>query len=223
MRGSSADLSIHYSPAGALWVGQGRRSIVKKVIVLTDGDQQAWRAARRAVSELGLGLIDITGGNPTSASVREVEEAILASPQEVVVVMADDAGISGVGPGERLIEALASSSVVEIVAAIAVASWAHQDAAAVVDKSVTADGRLVATAVDKEGRPLPSRRLRGDTVGVLNDLGVPVVGVGDIGEEDHACDASELRQALLEALRLAEPATAAKILANAAAYPDWVD
>lgn len=73
--------------------------MVKKVVIISDGDQQAWRVARRAAADLGLGLIDLTGGSPTYANVREVEEAILASPYEVVVVLADDAGAAGVGPG----------------------------------------------------------------------------------------------------------------------------
>lgn len=123
-----------------------------------------------------------------------------------------------------MIELLAASPVAEIVAAIAVASWTHQDAEAWVDESVTAEGRVVRTAVDKEGRPIPGRRLCGDTVGVLDDLGVPVVGVGDIGEEGHACDVPELRRALLESLRLAEPgAGAGQVKAQAEASPAWFD
>ncbi len=177
----------------------------KRIVVVTDGDQSAWRAARRAVVELGLGFVDITEGNPTRATLAEVEEALVASPYEVVVVLADDGGTAGIGPGERLIEALARSPAVEIVAAVAVASWAHQESEVRVDESVTAEGSVVATAVDKEGRPVPGKRLSGDTVGVLRRLCVPIVGVGDIGEDGHACGVPALRKALAEALRLAAP------------------
>ena len=173
-----------------------------KVVVVSDGDQSAWRAARRAVAELGLGLLDCTEGNPTRASFAVVLAELAASPYEVVVVLADDGGLGGFGPGEQLIALLAHAPQVQLLAAVAVASWAHHDGDVVVDASVTAAGQIVRTAVDKEGRPLKGRRLDGDTVGILDSLPVPIVGVGDIGDEGHAADAAVLRRAIVEALRL---------------------
>ncbi|MHB1131466.1 MAG: stage V sporulation protein AE [Chloroflexota bacterium] len=172
------------------------------MVVVSDGDQNAWRAARRAAAELGLGLLDCTSGNPTTATYAEVLAALVASKHDVVVVLADDGGLTGFGPGERLITWLARAPEVEVLAAVAVASWAHHDGDVVVDASVTATGRVVPWAVDKNGLPMRGRRLRGDTVDVLDELQVPVVGVGDIGEEGHACDADTLRRAIVEALRL---------------------
>jgi stage V sporulation protein AE len=177
----------------------------KRVIVLTDGDRSAWRAARRACAELGVGLIDLTAGAPTEASIEEVERAIVDSPYPEVVVLADDAGRRGMGEGELLVAMLAASPVAQIVAAVAVASKTEDDGVVKVDEAVTADGRVVRVAVDKEGHPLRDNRLQGDTVGVLRALGVPIVGIGDIGEGEGRSGEAALRRALAEARRLAEP------------------
>ncbi|MHB9091914.1 MAG: stage V sporulation protein AE, partial [Chloroflexota bacterium] len=81
----------------------------KRVIVLTDGDLSALRATRLVCAELGLGLIDVSAGSPTSANIAEVEDAIMASPYYTVVVFADDAGHPGEGEGESMIAMLGSS------------------------------------------------------------------------------------------------------------------
>ncbi len=184
------------------------RTRKKRVIVITDGDRTAWRAARRVCAQLGLGLVDVSAGAPTPATVEEVERAIVESPYAEVVVLADDAGRLGMGEGELLVAGLAGSAVVEIVAAVAVASFTLNDGAVRVDEAVTASGDIVATAVNKHGLPIPTRRLRGDTVGVLRSLGVPVVGIGDIGDGVGRSGEAALRRALVEARRLAALETA---------------
>ncbi len=186
---------------GDEWL-QGRK---KRVIVITDGDRSAWRAARRVCAQLGLGLIDASAGAPTRATVEDVERAIVESPY-AEVVLADDAGRLGMGEGELLVAALARSAAAEIVAAVAVASSTLNDGAVRVDEAVTARGDIVSTAVNKHGLPLPTRRLRGDTVGVLHSLRVPVIGIGDIGDGSGRCGEAALRRALVEARRLAASA-----------------
>jgi stage V sporulation protein AE len=73
---------------------------------------------------------------------------------------------------------------VEVLGVVAVASHTKLARGTHVDISVTRQGRLISTPVDKEGDPQRREEfLCGDTVDVLRTLEVPIiVGLGDPGK-----------------------------------------
>lgn len=161
------------------------QEIPVKVIIVTDGDQTALKAVERAARELNLYPLRVSAGNPTPLSGPEMLDYILQSPWDPVVIMVDDRGEKGVGPGEQIIEyLLAYRGKVQILGVVAVASDTRVRGVAV-DCSVDSGGNLVAGPVDKEGfQEQPGhRRLEGDTVGILSrHPEVYVVGCGDPGK-----------------------------------------
>jgi stage V sporulation protein AE len=179
--------------------GRERR---RDVVVVTDADRRAQRVVVAAAARLGLPVAASSRQCPTRISPAEVIDEIARSPVEPVVVLADDGGASGRGPGERLIAALAVSPRVRLLAVVAVASNTVPVRGVDVEEAVTSAGRLlVRQAVDKRGRPRSGRTLQGDTVDVLTDLAVPVVGVGDPGRMGSD-DVDVIALALREAVRL---------------------
>lgn len=159
-----------------------------RVILITDGDKMARRAMETAAARLGMRCISASAGNPSPLSGPELLALIREAAYDPVLVMVDDKGNPGTGPGENLIELLCTSSEVQVLGAIAVASNTRRAQGTPVDVSVTRDGRLVECPVDKDGNPIVHRpHLQGDTVDVLNRLDLPVVvGIGDPGKMDGA-------------------------------------
>ncbi|MGL4820648.1 MAG: stage V sporulation protein AE [Bacilli bacterium] len=156
----------------------------KRVIVVTDGDEYALRAVERAARELGCRVISASQSNPTMMTGKEIAELVMKTPYDPVIVLFDDSGFVGMGPGERALSSFATMPNIEIIGALAVASrtcgreWSH------VDVSIDRDGNLTEFGVDKYGLPDINRgRISGDTVDVLDKLNIPiVVGIGDIGK-----------------------------------------
>ncbi len=157
----------------------------KKVIVVTDGDRIAKAAVERAAQNLNLRTISSSAGNPTRLSGQEIAELVLSSPAEVVIVMCDDRGKSSRGQGENALFKLAKDPRLEIIGALAVA--AHTPCKGVeVDRSVTKNGEFVEKSVDKDGELQSGKRIYGDTVDVLEELGIrPIIGLGDPGKMDR--------------------------------------
>ncbi|MEN6463434.1 MAG: stage V sporulation protein AE [Syntrophomonas sp.] len=156
----------------------------KQVIIVTDGDLSAQLAVERAAFELGLYFLQVTGGNPTRLSGPEVVQHILRAPHDPVVVMADDKGRRGLGPGEMVVDHILKCPEVAILGVVAVASDTRVRGV-VVDFSVTADGRLVKGPVDKNGweEQLDHHRLEGDTIEIFrHHPELLVLGCGDLGK-----------------------------------------
>jgi len=159
-----------------------------RVILVTDGDSVARRAVESAATRLGLRCISASAGNPTPLSGPELVALARVAAYDPVLVMVDDKGNPGRGPGEDALAYICGSPELEVLGAIAVASdtkWAHGTG---VNVSITREGRVVDCPVDKDGNPAPMRqRLQGDTVDVLRDWKLPVVvGIGDPGKMDGA-------------------------------------
>ncbi len=155
-----------------------------RVILVTDGDEVARAAVEAAAKRLGLRVISSSAGNPTPLSGREIVRRCLQVPSDPVVVMVDDRGRAYKGKGERAAEVVARHPRIRVLGALAVASNTGKVEGTHVDASVTASGRVVQAPVDKEGRPAPGQAvLLGDTVDVLEQLGIPVIiGIGDLGK-----------------------------------------
>lgn len=155
-----------------------------RVILVTDGDQTARRALELAASRLGLRCISASAGNPTPLCGDELVRLITEAAYDPVLVMLDDRGDPGTGPGETALAYLCNNPQVVILGAIAVASNTSGAACTPVDLSVTREGRVVGQPVDKNGLPVAHcAELRGDTVGILRELDLPVVvGIGDPGK-----------------------------------------
>lgn len=159
-----------------------------RVILVTDGDQVARGVLEEAARRLGLRCISASAGNPTPLSGPELAELILQAVHDPVLVMFDDRGNPGRGPGEEAMAYLCRHPDLQVLGAVAVASNTRRARGVRVDASVTRDGRVIPGPVDKDGYPRSRDKvLKGDTVDVLRDLRLPVViGIGDPGKMDGA-------------------------------------
>lgn len=177
-----------------------------RVILVTDGDKVARRAMELAAKRLNLRCISASAGNPTPLTGAEIVELIRQAAYDPVLVMVDDKGNPGRGPGEEALVYICRSPDVQVLGAIAVASNTRRARGTAVDCSITRDCRVIEYPVDKDGfadvhRPV----LQGDTVDVLRDLKVAVVvGIGDPGKmegadcHDHGCEVTT--KAIMEVL-----------------------
>ncbi len=159
-----------------------------RVILITDGDKVARRAAEEAAHHLGLRCISASAGNPTPLSGPELLALVKQAVYDPVLVMVDDKGNPGRGPGEEALTYLCRSQEVHVLGAVAVASNTRRARGVPVDLSITRNGRVVDYPVDKDGYPRPRDQvLRGDTVDVLRELDLPIViGIGDPGKMEGA-------------------------------------
>ncbi|WP_314728243.1 stage V sporulation protein AE [Bacillus sp. Marseille-Q3570] len=156
----------------------------KRVIMITDGDLYALKAVEQVAKDIGGRCISQSWGNPTRITGEELVTMILSTPYDPVLVMFDDCGYRGEGPGERAMREVANHPGIEVLGAIAVASKTHLAEWTHVDVSIDRFGELSAYGVDKSGLPdMEFGRLDGDTVYVLDELDLPfIVGIGDIGK-----------------------------------------
>jgi len=159
-----------------------------RVILITDGDKVARRAMEYSARKLGLRCISASAGNPTPLTGPELVSLVRQAAFDPVLVMVDDKGNPGRGPGEDALAYICTSPDVQVLGAIAVASNTRRAKGAPVDVSITRTCRVVEFPVDKDGFPDVYRRvLQGDTVDVLRELNVPVVvGIGDPGKMEGA-------------------------------------
>lgn len=178
-----------------------------QIIVVTDGDETAQQAIEVAAKDLELFPLKASGGNPSPLSGPEVLQLILDAPFDPVVVMVDDHGKRGPGPGERVLEFLFKCRhELDILGVIAVASDTRVRGIHV-DLSVTADGKIITGPVGKNGRREERWHnwLEGDTVEILRQHpGTLIIGCGDLGKmegQDRAsCGAAITRRCLREIL-----------------------
>jgi stage V sporulation protein AE len=161
----------------------------RKIVVITDGDRVAKKVVEKVAKNVGGRAISISSGNPTQAPAAKIAEAIKEAAYDPVLVMVDDCGCPGEGPGEQVLRTLAIDSEIDILGVVAVASnTAHVDGVPIT-ASVTREGTVIDLPVDKEGYPEAEGhdKVKGDTVDVLNSLKIPIViGVGDLGKMEDA-------------------------------------
>lgn len=178
----------------------------KKVILVTDGDLIAQQAVEEATKKIGGRCISASAGNPTRLTGAEVVELIQSTPYDPVVVMVDDRGSTRKGNGERVLEYVAKHQDLELIGVLAVASNTENTDGAVVNCAITREQKVLSGEVDKEGELIsPHALVRGDTVGVLNELGaeVPfVVGIGDLGKMEGRDNPQSGAQVTTKALQL---------------------
>ncbi len=167
---------------------------VKRVILVTDGDEIARQAVERAARNIGGRCVSASAGNPTPLNGAMIVKLIKETPHDPVVVMFDDRGSRFKGKGEKALEYVVKHPDIEVMGVLAVASHTEYIAGAHIDVAVNNRQELVEGQVDKNGRLISSRKvILGDTVDVLNNLRekIPiVVGIGDIGKMEGS-DAPE--------------------------------
>jgi stage V sporulation protein AE len=156
----------------------------RKVIIVTDGDDNALKTVEYAAHQIGGRCISHSHGNPTKLNGEELVQLVKETPYDPVFIMFDDSGLRGIGPGERAMLEVASHSDIDVLGIIAVASNTRFTEWAKVDVSVDRFGNLTHYGIDKRGFPdLEVGRINGDTVYCLDRMNVPViVGIGDIGK-----------------------------------------
>lgn len=160
----------------------------RKVILITDGDDVARDSVETVARKVGGRCISLSAGNPTPLTGPQMVDLIKQAAFDPVLVMVDDRGKSSEGQGEEVLKYVAQHPDIEVLGVVAVASNTSNARGAQVDFSVTKEGKIVDTPVDKYGNQEKHEQLlKGDTVDVLRKLNIPViVGVGDIGKQDGA-------------------------------------
>lgn len=157
----------------------------RQVIVITDGDRVARKAVEEVARRVGGRCISASAGNPTPITGESLVTLIEQAAGEPVLVMLDDRGWVGTGPGEHVLEYLANHPAIDLLGVVAVASHTRLAEGVEVDGAVDRDGGWTKGAVNKEGEQIKGRRLKGDTVDILNQLKIPVIiGTGDTGKMD---------------------------------------
>jgi stage V sporulation protein AE len=156
----------------------------KRVIYITDGDLYALRVVEHVAKLIGGRCISQSWGNPTRKSGAELAEMIRQTPYDPVLVMFDDCGYRGEGPGEEAMRFIHQQSDIEVIGAVAVASKTHFAEWTKVNCSIDRYGELTEFGIDKSGlSDLETGRINGDTVYILDELHLPyVIGMGDIGK-----------------------------------------
>ncbi|MDR5660063.1 stage V sporulation protein AE [Serpentinicella sp. ANB-PHB4] len=178
----------------------------REIIIVTDGDNCAKRAVKKAVENIGGRCISRSGGNPTPLNADKMITLIKSAKYDPVVVMVDDEGNENKGVGEKIIEELYKHKDIIILGIVVVASNTPLVKGVHVDFSINETGQIIKSAVDKDGIPTLGNILYGDTVDVVDDCKGPlIVGIGDIGKmhgKDDACKGSPiLTKALQEIMK----------------------
>lgn len=158
----------------------------RKVILVTDGDMVAKEAVETATTNIGGRCISSSAGNPTILTGQEIVLKIKEAAHDPVVVMVDDRGTKGEGPGEAAMAAVLDSKELDVLGVIAVSSNGKDCNGLDVSCSITKNGEVVHTAVDKNGQDTNSDKLCGDTLSILKSTrGLFIVGIGDPGKMDY--------------------------------------
>ena len=158
-----------------------------RVILVTDEDRTAQEAMEVAAQNIGGRCISASAIDNFAPDAKELLAMIKSAAGDPVVVMFDDQGEEGLGKGEQLLARVVSDPYIEVLGAIAVASNTEGVRGVEPDFSVTKDGDIVAGGVNKEGHPVESPLIKGDTVDVLRKLDIPIiVGLGDPGKMQFA-------------------------------------
>jgi hypothetical protein len=174
----------------------------KTVIVVTDGDKRAFETIKEAARYIKAKIIKDSAGNPSLSDPLDIVHQVKMR-SGTIIVFADNAGSSSLGKGTKLITELKRSGLLH--AALAVASKTTTNKGVKINKSVTKRGFIIEKAVDKYGKPTNKRKIIGDTVTALNNTGIPIIGIGDIGKAPHGRARSRVAAiALQEAIGLVE-------------------
>ncbi|MGI6778985.1 MAG: stage V sporulation protein AE [Acetivibrionales bacterium] len=157
-----------------------------KVILVTDGDSAAQKAAEIGASNIGGRCISLSAGNPTLLTGEEIVEQIKKTAHDPVVVMVDDRGAKGKGKGEKAMEVIINHPDVDVLGVVAVSSNGKECKGFNVSCSVTKDGQIVEGAVDKYGNDTHGDEICGDTLSILRGKkDLLIIGLGDPGKMDY--------------------------------------
>lgn len=164
----------------------------KRVIFITDGDEFAKKAVTAAAHNIGGCVIPESAGNPTPLSAESAIKLIEEAKGDPVVVMVDDSGHAGIGPGEEIMMRIVKYPGIDVLGVVAVASNAEGEEGIEVVHSITRDGNVVDKGVNKHGTPVSSKIINGDTLSILKQMNIPVIiGMGDPGKMGYQDDASK--------------------------------
>ncbi|SIS38597.1 stage V sporulation protein AE [Kroppenstedtia eburnea] len=185
---------------------QGVRQMEKrKVILITDGDRIARETVEEVARQVGGRCISASAGNPTQLTGPDLVRLIQEAAHDPVLVMFDDCGSQGKGPGETALEYVVNHPGVEVLGVVAVASNCYAAVGVEVDVALDRKGNCVKQGVDKDGLAVKGAPLRiyGDTVDVLNQYQFPlVVGIGDVGKMENHDDPLRGAPVTTKAVRL---------------------
>lgn len=157
----------------------------RKVVLVTDGDQVARSAVEIAATKIGGRCISASAGNPTPLTGKEIVDKVKQAAHDPVVVMVDDRGIKGEGKGEQAMGYILQNPEVEVLGIVAVSSNGRDCNGLKVSCSITKEGKVVDSAVDKYGNDTHDYRICGDTLSILKGReDLVIVGLGDPGKMD---------------------------------------
>ncbi|GAE88137.1 stage V sporulation protein AE [Acetivibrio straminisolvens] len=155
----------------------------RKVILVTDGDMVAKAAVEIATSNIGGRCISFSAGNPTVLTGHEIVELIKAAEKDPVVVMVDDRGRKGMGPGEAAMESILNNKDIEVIGVVAVSSDGKDCNGIKLTCSITREGKVIKGSVDKNGVKTRNGKICGDTLSILRGReDLVIVGIGDPGK-----------------------------------------
>jgi stage V sporulation protein AE len=175
----------------------------RKVILVTDGDMVAKNAVETATTNIGGRCISASAGNPTILTGQEIVTKIMEAAHDPVVVMVDDRGTKGEGPGEAAMAAILDSSELDVLGIVAVSSNGKDCNGLDVNCSITKDGDVVHSAVNKNGEDTRSDDICGDTLSILKTRSsMFIVGMGDPGKMDYKDEAARGAPITTKALKI---------------------
>ena len=164
----------------------------RKVILVTDGDMVAKRAVEIAAGNIGGRCISASSGNPTVLTGHEILEKVKEALHDPIVIMVDDRGAKGEGPGETAMQTILDNADVDVLGVVAVSSNGKDCNGLDVTCSITNDGNIVEGAVDKSGNDIYTKDVCGDTLSILkNRKNLLIVGMGDPGKMDYKDEVSK--------------------------------
>lgn len=174
----------------------------RKIIIITDGDKIAQKAAEEAARNVNGRCISISSGNPSKITGDEAVKLIMCAKNDPVLIMVDDRGNTGRGKGEKIIQDIIRSSNVKVMGVVAVASNS-KGSGIKVNYSIDKYGNKIEYAVDKYGNCKRNNVLIGDTVNTINPKDIPVIiGIGDPGKMDGCDDLNKGCPILTKAVKL---------------------
>lgn len=175
----------------------------RKVILVTDGDMVAKEAVETAAKNIGGRCISSSAGNPTTLTGEEMVTRILEAAHDPVVVMVDDRGAKGRGPGETAMAAVLDNKELDILGVVAVSSNGKDCNGLDVNCSITKDGKIIHSAVNKYGENTHTDKICGDTLSILKSRqGIFIVGIGDPGKMDYKDEVLKGAPVTTKALRM---------------------
>lgn len=175
----------------------------RKVILVTDGDMVAKEAVETATRNIGGRCISSSAGNPTILTGEEIVTKIMEAAHDPVVVMVDDRGAKGQGPGEAAMATVLDSRELDILGVVAVSSNGKDCNGLDVNCSITKNGDVIQSAVDKYGDNTHSDEICGDTLSILKSRqGIFIIGIGDPGKMDYRDEVLKGAPVTTKALRM---------------------